>query len=530
VSAGAGTTQREPTILAPPPRWGAPVAGMVATIAGIATAEVAAGVSPAVPSAVDALGQLLVTTLPGPAVTTAIDVLGAANRAVLTLASLLVALLLGALVGRLAARSFPAAGVAVSVVALGTALVAASRPEASVPIVVAALVAAALVTIGLLGRLLGHLGLRPPRPPQAPPSPTDPPVDRRAFLRLGVAASVGATAMGVVARGSRSVASRVIPPSGPAPQATVPAPPVAAAQDLATSIDGVSPALTPIDRFFRIDTAIVLPRVDVADWELRITGEVQRPLSLGYDQLLARDLVEVDATIACVSNEVGGSLIGTARWVGVPLAELLEEAGPTAAAEQVLGRSVDGFTAGFPLAAALDGRPALVAVGMNGEVLPRRHGYPARLVVPGLFGYVSATKWLAALELTSWDGVDGYWIPRGWSKEGPVKTSSRIDVPGMDDEVAAGSVIVAGVAWAPTRGIEEVEVLVDGQVTATADLVPPLSDATWVQWRAEVPLTPGEHRLAVRATDGDGTLQSVGPARPAPDGAEGWHTIRVRAV
>ena len=530
MTAGAGTTQREPTTLAPPPRWGTPVAGMVATIAGIATAEVVAGVSAAVPSALDALGQLVVTALPGPAVATAIDVLGAANRAVLTLTSLLVALLLGALVGRLAASSLAAASAAVALVGFGTAIAAAGRPGASTPLVVATLLAAALVTIGLLSRLLGHLGIRPRGPVPVPPSPTDPPVDRRAFLRLGVAASVGATTLGAVARGSRSVASRVLAPSGPAPQAAVTAPPVAAAQDLATSLEGVSPVLTPIDRFFRIDTAIVLPRVDVADWELSITGEVERPLSLSYDQLLARDLVEVDATIACVSNEVGGSLIGTARWVGVPLAELLEEAGPTAAAEQVLGRSVDGFTAGFPLAAALDGRPALVAVAMNGEVLPRRHGYPARLVVPGLFGYVSATKWLAAIELTSWEGVDGYWIPRGWSKEGPVKTSSRIDVPGMGDEVAAGSVIVAGVAWAPTRGVEMVEVLVDGEVTVTADLVPPLSDAAWVQWRAEVTLDPGEHRLAVRATDGDGLLQSVGPARPAPDGAEGWHTIRVRAV
>ncbi len=529
MTAGAGTTERAP-LLAHPPRWGAPVAGMIATIAGIATAESVAAVSPAVPSALDALGQLVVTALPGPAVTTAIDLLGAANRVVLTLASLLVALLLGAAVGRIGATSLPAAAATVAVVGLGTAIAVASRPEASVPLVVAALVAATLVTIGLLGRLLGHLGLRPPRPSPVPPSPTDPPVDRRAFLRLGVAASVGATAMGAAARGSRSVAARIVPPSGPMPQATTALPPVRAAQDLATSIEGVSPALTPIDRFFRIDTAIVLPRVDVADWELRITGEVERPLSIGYDQLLARDLVEVDATIACVSNEVGGSLIGTARWVGVPLAELLEEAGPTRVAEQVLGRSVDGFTAGFPLAAARDGRQALVAVGMNGEVLPRQHGYPARLVVPGLFGYVSATKWLAAIELTPWDGGDGYWIPRGWSKEGPVKTSSRIDVPGMDDEVTAGSVVVAGVAWAPTRGIEMVEVLVDGEVASTAELIAPLSDATWVQWRAEVPLSPGEHRLAVRATDGDGTLQAVGPARPAPDGAEGWHTIRVRAV
>jgi DMSO/TMAO reductase YedYZ molybdopterin-dependent catalytic subunit len=530
VTAGAGTTQGGSTDVAQPPRWGAPVAGMIATLAGIATAELAAALSPAVPSGLDALGQLVVAALPGPVVTTAIDVLGPANRLVLLVASLLVALLLGSVVGRLGARSLPAAAAAVAAVAAGAALASMGRPAASVPLVVVSLAAAASVTITLLGRLLGYLGLGAPRQAVTQPSPTDPPVDRRAFLRLGLATSVGATAIGALARGSRPVSGRLDAPTGPAPQATAPAPPVAAARDLATSIEGVSPVLTPIDRFFRIDTAIVLPRVDAGEWRLQVTGAVARPFGLSYDELLARDLVEVDATIACVSNEVGGSLIGTARWVGVPLAELLEEAGPTAAAEQVLSRSVDGFTAGFPLTAALDGRQALVAVGMNGEVLPRRHGYPARLVVPGLFGYVSATKWLSEIELTPWDGVDGYWIPRGWSKEGPVKTSARIDVPGMDTEVPAGAVVVAGVAWAPTRGIEMVEVLVGGEVAATAELVPPLSDATWVQWHADLMLPPGEHRLTVRATDGEGILQPEGPARPAPDGAEGWHTIRVRAV
>jgi DMSO/TMAO reductase YedYZ molybdopterin-dependent catalytic subunit len=405
-----------------------------------------------------------------------------------------------------------------------------AQPGAALPLVLLVVMAGAGVTAGLLAVLLRRAGLLPSAP-GAPPTPTDPPVDRRGFLRLGGATALGAVGVGVLTRrGSGGASAGLEVATRPAPEVASPLPPVPPAQDLATRLDGVSPVLTPTDRFFRIDTAVVLPRVDVATWTLSIAGLVEREVTLTYEQLLARDLVEVDATIACVSNEVGGDLIGTARWTGVPLAELLDEAGPTAAAEQVLGRSVDGFTAGFPLALARDGRDALVAVAMNGETLPLRHGFPARLVVPGLFGYVSATKWLDTIELTPWEGVDGYWIPRGWAKDGPVKTGVRIDRPRRDEQVPAGEVVVAGVAWAPTRGISGVEVLLDGEPVAEATLVDPLSTSTWVQWHARVPLSAGAHRLGARATDGDGVLQSPGPASPAPDGAEGWPILRIQAV
>ncbi len=520
-------TRRSP---AGAPPAAAAVAGMVATAAGVATAEALAALTVFVPSPLDVLGQLVVGVLPGGVVTGAIGLFGAGNRLVLTAASLVVALALGGLVGLLARRRFPGAVGGVASVALVAALASLTRPEAAFPLVLLTMAAAAVVTTVLLSRLLRHLGLRSDGSPGGVPTPTDPPVDRRAFLRLGVGASLGAVAVGGLARSTRGGTGVPAVPDGPAPSATTGLPPITAAQDLASTLDGVSPVLTPVDRFFRIDTAVLLPRADPATWRLGVSGAVERELSLSYDDLLARDLVEMDATIACVSNEVGGSLIGTARWVGVPLVELLEEAGPTAGAEQVLGRSIDGFTAGFPLAVALDGRQPLVAVGMNGEVLPQRHGFPARLIVPGLYGYVSATKWLETIELTSWDGVDGYWVPRGWSKEAPVKTSARIDVPATDTEVATGPVVVAGVAWAPTRGVREVEVLVDGTPAARAELSVPLADATWVQWRAEVELAPGDHRLTVRATDGTGARQPEGPAPPAPDGAEGWHTIRIRAA
>jgi DMSO/TMAO reductase YedYZ molybdopterin-dependent catalytic subunit len=507
------------------------LSGVLATAGGLATTELLARAVPFVPSPLDSLGQVVVTWLPGSVVTTAIDLLGDANRAFLLGASVAVALLAGAGVGRLGARSYAGAVTVIAAVGLLAVLATVVQPGAALPLVLLVVLAGGAVTAVLLAQLLRAAG-RLPAPHGSTPSPTDPPVDRRGFLRLGGATAVGALGLGVLARAGidggggagLEVATR------PAPQAAQPLPPVAAVQDLATRFADVTPAITPTDRFFRIDTAVVLPRVDVSTWQLRITGDVERELTLTYDDLLARDLVEVDATIACVSNEVGGDLIGTARWTGIPLRELLEEARPTAAAEQVLGRSVDGFTAGFPLEVARDGRAALVAVAMNGETLPLRHGFPARLVVPGLFGYVSATKWLADIELTAWEGVDGYWIPRGWSKRGPVKTGARIDRPGRDEQVPAGEVVVAGVAWAPTRGISGVEVLLDGEVAHQATLVEPLSDATWVQWYARVTMPAGEHRLSARATDGTGALQSEGPARPAPDGAEGWHTLRIQAV
>jgi DMSO/TMAO reductase YedYZ molybdopterin-dependent catalytic subunit len=227
---------------------------------------------------------------------------------------------------------------------------------------------------------------------------------------------------------------------------------------------------------------------------------------------------------------VGGDLVGNARWLGVPLRTLLERAGVRPGGTQLLGRSVDGFTAGFPTETALRLEHAMVAVGMNGEPLPTDHGFPARIVVPGLFGYVSATKWLSEIELTG-SSVEGYWIPRGWAKEGPVLTQSRIDVPARDSTVAAGPQVVAGVAWAPTRGIRAVEVRVDDGPWQPAELAEPLGDECWRQWQYRWTAEPGEHRLSVRATDGDGEVQTEQRAPVAPSGATGYHRrdVQVRA-
>jgi DMSO/TMAO reductase YedYZ molybdopterin-dependent catalytic subunit len=337
------------------------------------------------------------------------------------------------------------------------------------------------------------------------------------------ATAVGAGAALVLARAWRPDSSvpTVADAALPAPSEAVVAPSTGMFTDR-----GLTPYITPNADFYRIDTALRSPRVDASGWSLNLSGLVDDGFSIDYDELLAMDSVSLPVTIQCVSNEVGGNLVGTAIWQGVPLADLLDRAGVRPDAQQVVGRSVDGFTAGFPLSDALDGRTALVAYAMNGEPLPRDHGYPARLIVGGLYGYVSATKWLQSIELTTWDDFDGYWIPRGWSKLGPIKTASRIDVP--SGSVTAGDVAVAGVAWAPGRGISRVEVQVDDGEWVECDLASSASDETWVQWRYVWPATAGSHRLRVRATDGAGEVQTMETAPPAPDGASGYHTRTVQ--
>ena len=246
---------------------------------------------------------------------------------------------------------------------------------------------------------------------------------------------------------------------------------------------------------------------------------------MSFADLQAMEPIDVPITLSCVSNEVGGDLVGNAVWTGVPLLDVLEAAGIQPGAEQVFSRSVDDFTAGFPLELLRDGRQALVAYGMNGEPLPIEHGFPVRLVVAGVYGYVSAVKWVEEITLTTWDGADGFWIPRGWSKEGPIKTQSRIDTPGDDDTVPSGSIVVGGIAWAPTRGIRSVEVRVNGGEWQPAELGSGLSDETWLQWRHRLDLEPGQYALQCRATDGTGEVQSDSIAPPRPNGAEGHHTI-----
>jgi DMSO/TMAO reductase YedYZ molybdopterin-dependent catalytic subunit len=304
--------------------------------------------------------------------------------------------------------------------------------------------------------------------------------------------------------------------------------------DASLTVEGITPLVIANDAFYRIDTALITPSVDVAAWRLRVFGMVDREVTLSMVDLLELPLVERYVTIACVSNPVGGNLIGNAKWTGVRLTDVLEMAGVQAGATQIVPRSVDGWTAGFPTAWVTDPahpRDALIALHMNDQPLPAEHGFPARLIVPGLFGYVSATKWLSELELTTLEAFDAYWVPRGWAKEAPILTQSRIDTPRRDASLQAGPVAVAGVAWAPDRGISRVEVNVDGgDAWHEATLATAIGPQTWVQWRWTWPATSGDHTIRVRATDGTGAVQAAEVTRPDPDGARGYHEVSVKVA
>ncbi len=520
-----------------PSRTQASLAGVLAAAAALAVAEVVAVLLGTGTSLVLAVGQEVIERVPPGVEDAAIDLFGTSDKLVLVIGIVVVSLALGAGLGLAAARrSWIATPGFALFGALGVAAVA-SRPTGA-----PALAALAATTGAGTGMFVLRRRLAPASAPTTdmspgpagghvagvrPASPTDPAeVDRRGFLRL---AAVTTSAVAFAALAGRGVARWVGRGTQPsevtlAPVSTPLAGPVSASS---FDIEGISPLFTPNADFYRIDTALVVPRVDLETWRLRVTGMVERPFEVTFDELLALPQLEADITLACVSNQVGGDLVGNARWRGVRLGDLLERAGVQPGATQIVGRSVDGWTGGFPTEIALDGREPLVAVAMNGEPLPRDHGFPARLVVPGLFGYVSATKWLSEIELTTFEGFDGYWVPRGWSKQGPVETQARIDVPLFGSRPGAGSVPVAGVAWAPTLGISRVEVAVDDGAWNEAVLAEALDVDTWRHWRYDWDATPGRHELRVRATDGTGTTQTAERTAPRPGGATGYHTIAV---
>jgi DMSO/TMAO reductase YedYZ molybdopterin-dependent catalytic subunit len=514
-----------------------------ARLAGLVAAAVALGVTELVAalaagrSVVAGVGDEVVDRAGGGVVRWAIEVFGTADKVALVIGIVVVSLGVGALLGGWSLRHRGVGPVGfVAFGALG-ALAALRDPLGSaIGAVLAPAIGAVAGTVVLwaLLRVAGGSGpslaattrsVATTRPGQRP---GDRRASRRAFLGWAGTAGAVAAAAGVAATALRgrttteSARAAVRLPAVAGGATPVPA--------TGVEVPGITPYITPNDRFYRIDTALVTPQVDLERWRLSVTGLVDEPYELTFDELLGLPMVTEAVTLACVSNEVGGRYVGNAVWQGVPLAALLERAGVRPEGTQVVGRSVDGFTAGFPTEAVFDGRVALVAVGMNGEPLPVAHGFPARLVVAGLYGYVSATKWLRELRLTRWEDVDGYWIPRGWAKEAPIKTQSRIDVPAAGAELAPGPTPIAGVAWAPGRGIARVEVQVDDGEWREARLGEVLSANTWVQWMLPWDATPGVHTLRVRATDGTGEVQTAEVSPPAPDGATGRHTRRVRVT
>ncbi len=312
----------------------------------------------------------------------------------------------------------------------------------------------------------------------------------------------------------------------PSPKTTVTVPATAE-----LDIPGLSPLFTPNKDFYRVDTALTVPSIDPSTWRLVIDGMVDQRVEMSFQDLLDMGLDEYAITLTCVSNEVGGELVGNAKWLGVPLRDVLAKAGPKSGADMVLSRSVDGYTASTPLSALTDdGLDAVLAVAMNGEPLPLEHGFPVRMVVPGLYGYVSATKWLTELKVTTFAQDEAYWTPRGYSAEAPIKFASRVDTPKLGASVEAGRIPIAGVAWAQTVGIERVEVSIDDGDWIPATLSAPINDDTWVQWMMEWDATPGTHYVAVRAINKDGDLQIEERAPIAPDGASGWQRSLIRVT
>jgi DMSO/TMAO reductase YedYZ molybdopterin-dependent catalytic subunit len=507
------------------PRWAAPLAGVVAVAAALAAGELVAGTVRGAPSPILSIGRLLIDLQPAGAKDVAVALFGTNDKAALEVAVALVALAIGAALGRLAVHRHGEAALVIGAFAALGFVAALRDPEVQPVFAAGAAGIEWLVGIAALGRLVPQ----PPGPIHAitaegAPVASMPDWSRRAFLRTAGAvgaAAVAATVAGrlLLAKTRTAVVSAGLPKAGKV--ATLPP-----GADL--GVDGLTPIVVPNGDFYRIDTALVAPSVDRATWSLRVHGMVDRETTLTWDELVALPIVEQYVTIACVSNSVGGDLVGNAKWTGIPLRTVLDMAGVQATATQLVGRSVDGFTAGAPVAWVMDPvREPLIAIGMNDAPLPQEHGYPARLIIPGLYGYVSATKWLKEIELTTFAAFSAYWVPLGWAAEAPILTQSRIDRPRDGASFPAGTYAVAGVAWAPDRGVRKVEVQVDAGDWQAATISAPISDATWVQWRYDWVATPGSHTISVRATDGTGDVQTADRSAPAPDGARGHHAILV---
>ncbi|MCX5562374.1 molybdopterin-dependent oxidoreductase [Streptomyces sp. NBC_00038] len=545
-----------PAPVKPPKQWYGELAGVAATALALGVGELVAAATGGPSAPLVAVGGVAVDAAPTPVKEFAVTLFYTYDKLALQAGIVAVLAVFAAFIGALAMRRLAYGLAGVAVFGMVGVLASATRAGATwaypLPTVVGALAAAGLLV--LLRRTLprraavsapdlGDTGPETNVPAQEAPTPVQgarspssdagmpvvdgagQPPDRRRFLALAVGA-IGAAAVAVPG-GRRLWAQRVAAARDAVvlPSPSSPAPPLSA--KVSAGVPGAEPFVTRNADFYRIDTALTVPQMEPKDWRLRVHGRVKRPLTLTYEQLLARPMVERYITLACVSNEVGGELIGNARWLGVPIKDLLDEVEPEGGADQVVSRSVDGYTAGTPTAALRDGRDALLAVGMNGEPLPVEHGFPVRMVVPGLYGYVSATKWLTELELSRFSDFSAYWVRRDYAALAPVKTQSRIDTPAAGKRLEQGLVMVAGVAWAQHRGVSVVEVRVDDGPWQQAQLAAVPSVDTWRQWSWPWQATPGKHRLQVRATDNTGQVQTGRVHKPLPDGATGRHTIEL---
>ena len=521
------------------PGWA--LLGIASVTLGVATAHLVAAVTDPSRSPLVAVGSLVIDLAPTPVKEAAVAWFGTADKPLLLGGLALVILVLAVVCGVLARRR-PVLGAALAavlgLVAAGAAL---TRPGAGAVDALPGLVGA-LVAGGSLVVVARRLQPKPTAPiattessaPDTAPAEgvsgaaTGRPDAPRLRRRTVLAASLGVLASAVVVGGLGELIGRrrsdveglragVRLPSPVDPARPLPA-------DVEVGVPGITPFRVANADFYRVDTALTVPAIDPSNWQLVVGGLVRSPFTLSYSELLAMPMIERDLTLTCVSNEVGGPYAGNAVWLGVPLRDLLARAGVDPAAEQLLSRSADGWSASTPIAAVADGRDAIVAVAMNGEPLPAEHGFPARMVVPGLYGFVSATKWLVSIEATTYAAEQAYWTRRGWATDAPVRTMARIEVPRPLATVAAGRVAVGGVCWAQHRGIDGVEVQVDDGPWRTAKLGGVPSDDTWRQWSfVWADATPGRHTIRARATDATGATQPEDRRTPFPSGATGWH-------
>jgi DMSO/TMAO reductase YedYZ molybdopterin-dependent catalytic subunit len=494
------------------------LAGAVAALAGTAAAELLTSVLNARATPIQAVAEVVIARTPGPVAEALIRVVGRNDKTFLSAGITVAIVLLGALAGVLTARRKVYGFLVFAAMGVVALLALVSRPGFT-PYTVLPLALGVLVWVVLLEYLTSAA---------APQQTAE--ASRRRFLLSAGGVAVAVVLVGAggrwFGRSRRAVEAARQRLHLPVTRGAVPA---GAGGARGSELPGVSPWRTADGNFYRIDTAVVLPAVDPDTWRLRIHGMVDREVTLSFRDLLDRRLTEAWVTLCCVSNPVGGELIGNAWWSGVRIADLLRDAGVHPDADAVKQTSADGWTCGTPVQALTDGRNAMLAVAMNGQPLPVEHGFPVRMVVPGLYGFVSATKWLVDLEVTRYDRFQAFWTRNGWSAKGPVKTQSRVEVPRDGAEVAAGGVRVGGHAWAQHTGIESVEYRLDGHRWQRAELGRVPDNDTWVQWSGTVHAAPGGHTVTVRATDRSGYTQTAVRTDVVPDGATGWHRVQFTA-
>ncbi|TJZ98927.1 molybdopterin-dependent oxidoreductase [Actinacidiphila oryziradicis] len=494
--------------------------GLVAGGAGLAVGELVAVATGEASSPVVAVGTWAISITPTWLEQFAIRNFGSNDKAVLQAGVYVTVALAAAADGVLARTRLTIASLLTAVFGVVGAIAAVTRPAANTSWLLPSLLAG--LAAALVLRWLTILSLKESEPSAESSG-------RRRFLLGTLGTAAGALVAGYGGNAwikkrynvSDARAKVVLP----VPETVLPEPPASVHPD----VEGLGPFFTPTSQFYRVDTALTVPRVDPGSWKLKIHGMVDRPFEITFEELLSYRFEEHDMTLTCVSNPVGGPYVGNARWLGTPLAPLLRRAGVHRGADMLLSTSTDGMTIGSPVEAVLDGRQAMLAIAMNGEVLPTKHGFPCRMLIPGLYGFVSATKWVTDLNVTTFASSDAYWTPRGYSPQAPVKTASRIDVPANGATVSAGTVVLAGTAWATHRGLAAVEVQIDNGAWREAMLATADTPDTWRQWSYQWANVPkGSHKVKVRATDGTGTVQTSAVQDMVPNGATGYHTITVQ--